>query len=112
MWATPRIASRDESAGGKTNVSSVYNRSIVSKHQGTSYTLPSKSPTTNLAYRNYVKDVEKLRSELDQDARNDKIAREIQQIRTKFSNQERELRILSGTFEKCNNERSQSSRLI
>ena len=106
MWATPRSSSRDYSTGGKTNVSSAYNRSIVSKHQGTSYTLPSKSPTTNLAYRNYVKDVEMLRRELDRkDARNDKIAQEIQQIRTKFSNQERELRILSGTFEKCNNER-------
>ena len=106
MWATPKSASRDENTGEKKNVSSVYNRSIVSKHQGTSYTLPSKNPTNNLAYRNYVKDVEKLRRELDRkDARNANIAQEMQQLRTKFSNQERELRILSGTFEKCNNER-------
>ena len=75
MWATPRSSSRDYSTGGKTNVSSAYNRSIVSKHQGNLVHSPSKSPTTNLAYRNYVKDVEMLRRELDRkDAPNDKIA--------------------------------------
>ena len=108
MWATPRSTRAAEGANfnSKTNASAVYSRSIVSKHQGSTYTLPSKSPTTNLAYRNYVKDVEKLRKELDRkDARNANIAQEMQQLRTKFSNQERELRILSGTFEKCNNER-------
>ena len=108
MWATPKTGkkSADTDESQYAHTVSVYNRSVVSRHTGTSYTLPSKSPTTNLAYRNYVKDVERLRKELDRkDARNANIAQEMQQLRTAHSNQQRELRILSGTFEKCNNER-------
>ena len=75
-------------------------KSIVSRH------IHSGKPTTNLAYRNYVKDVDTLRKELDRkDARNDAIAQEMKHLRSEYTTQERELRILSGAFEKCNNER-------
>jgi chromosome segregation ATPase len=78
--------------------SGVYTKSIVTKY--------TSAPTTNLAYRNYVKDVETLRKELDRkDARNSAIANEMKNLRVEFSTQQRELRILSGAFEKCNNER-------
>lgn len=104
MWAANRTSEVNTSAMSKSGVyPALGSHSIVSKHI---HKRGVGGATTNLAYRNYVKDVDTLRKELDRkDSRNDAIAQEMKHLRQEYTTQERELRILSGAFEKCNNER-------
>lgn len=83
-------------------------KSTVMKHAG--HNVHSRSMYHNESNTpqnlNYLKDIEKLRRELDRkDTRNDSMMREMNDMRNAHASQQRELRILAGTFEKCNNER-------
>ena len=73
------------------------------------HTIRSKSPyhkPQNLQHLNFIKDIEKLRKEIDRkDIRNDSMMAEMQGLRNQQGAQQRELRIMGTTFEKCNNER-------
>ena len=103
MWAANRTSEVNTSAMSKSGVyPALGSHSIVSKHI---HKRGVGGATTNLAYHNYVKDVDMLRKELDRkDSRNDAIAQEMKHLRQEYTTQERELRILSGRL-KCNNER-------
>ncbi len=67
---------------------------------------PYHQPVNTKEQVNHLKELELLRKELDRkDTRNASITQEMQALRNTHAKQERELRLLAGTFEKCNNER-------
>ena len=67
---------------------------------------PYHQPANTKEAMSHLKETEKLRRELDRkETRNVAMTSEMQHLRTLQSTQERELRLIAGTFEKCNNER-------
>jgi len=67
---------------------------------------PYHQPANTKEAMDHLKETEKLRRELDRkETRNVAMTSEMQNLRMLQSTQERELRLLAGTFEKCNNER-------
>ena len=114
LSGTYRATPSTTSGYSRLSKAGVYGNSIATKHGhlGTTKRLPREQDKyknghiSAVSVRNYEKEIETLRKELDRkDQRNVNISAEISNLRTAYSNQERELRILSGTFEKCNNER-------
>ena len=104
---TPRSASRGTSAlvGGPRTKGMTSSTAVRHANNDSRY-----HTQTTLEQVNYLKDLEKLRKELDRkDARQASSIQEMATLRIQQTNQERELRLLSGTFEKCNNERQRLS---
>ena len=102
-FTTGSRASRSDVSTSRTQYRASAYKPVSSKFCASEY---QSHNCSTLDQRNFLKDIETLRKELDRkEARCASSSSEMQNLRTQFSTQQRELRILSGTFEKCNNER-------
>lgn len=81
-------------------------RPVARSHMQSSGTLNGSSLHATTDTRNFLRDAEVLRKELERkDQRNAALSSEMGTLRTSYSSLQRELRMLSGSFEKVNADR-------